>query len=78
MSLEKEFNYFIKNKEDLLKSFLNKFVVIINDKVVGSYDSQEKALREASKQHKAGTFLIQKVSTDDTDTTQKFFSMVYF
>lgn len=78
MSLKNEYSYFIKNKENLLKSFLNRFIVIINDKVVGDYDSQGEALKEASKKYKVGTFLIQKVSPDDTDTTQKFFSMVYF
>ena len=46
MALEKEYNYFIKNKEGLLKSFLNKFIVIINDTVVGDFDSQEEALKE--------------------------------
>ncbi|MFH0796727.1 MAG: DUF5678 domain-containing protein [Candidatus Omnitrophota bacterium] len=78
MALEKEYGYFLKNKENLLKLFPNKFIVIIDDEVVGNFDSQEKALKKAFKKYTLGTFLIQKVSKDESDTTQRFFSMVYF
>ena len=78
MALEKEYSYFLKNKAALLKSFSNKFIVIIDDKVMGNFGSQEEALKEASKKYKLGTFLIQKVSRDESDVTQRFFSMVYF
>lgn len=78
MALEKEYSYFLQNKESLLKSFPNKFIVIIDNEVVGSFDSQEEALKEASQKYKIGTFLIQRVSEDEGDTTQRFFSMVYF
>jgi hypothetical protein len=78
MALEKEYSYFLKNKEALLKSFPNKFIVIIDDEVVGNFGSQEEALKEASKKYKLGTFLIQKVSQAESDVIQRFFSMVYF
>lgn len=78
MALEKEYSYFLKNKDALLKSFPDKFIVIIGDEVVDNFDSQDDALKEASKKYKLGTFLIQKVSKDENDITQRFFSMVYF
>lgn len=76
--LEKEYSYFNKNKASLLKKYNNKFIVIMGEEVIGAYDTQEEALRESSKKYAVGTFLIQKVSNDPSDTVQKFFSNVYF
>lgn len=76
--LEKEYNYFLKNKETLLQKYQDWFIVIIGEQVVGNYLSQEEALRESSSKYALGTFLIQKVSTNQEDVTQRFFSLVYF
>ena len=78
MPLEKEYKYFLENRDALFKAFPNKWVVIIDNKVVGDYDSQEEALKEAARKFTLGSFLIQKVSNDEGDVTQKFFSMVCF
>lgn len=72
--LEKEYEYFLANKESLLKKYLNKFIVIIDNQVVGSYATQEEALSESSKKYAVGTFLIQKVSDKAEDIAQRFFS----
>lgn len=72
--LEKEYSYFLKNKAALLKEYANKFIVIIGEQVVGSYDSQEEALKEASQKYTIGEFLIQKISDNQDDVTQRFFS----
>ena len=72
--LEKEYNYFLKNKESLLQKYPDQFIVIVGETVVGNYTTQEEALTEASKTHALGTFLIQKVSADQEDMTQRFFS----
>ena len=74
--LEKEYDYFLKNRNNLLKDFKDQFIVIIGNKVVGNYKSQEEALKNASSKYPIGTFLIQKVSESEDDTTQRFFSRV--
>lgn len=76
--LGKEYDYFLKNKQEFLKEYLNKFIVIKDEQIVGSYSSQEEALKESSRKYAPGTFLIQKVSDKPEDTTQRFFSRVYF
>ena len=78
MALEKEYKYFLENKDILIKTYENKFIIIIGEEIVSSFDSQEEALREANKKYKLGSFLIQKVSKDEEDISQRFFSMVYF
>ncbi len=72
--LEKEYAYFLKNKETLLQKYPDQFIVIINETVVGNYVTQEEALKEASSKYALGTFLIQKVSSKPEDVTQRFFS----
>jgi hypothetical protein len=76
MALEQEYNYFLKNRPALLKDYKDQFIVIVGEKVVGSYSSQEEALKDASVSYALGSFLIQKVSETDEDTTQRFFSRV--
>ena len=78
MSLKDEYDYFLKHKEELFKKYPHKFILVIENTVVGSFDTQEQALQEGSLKFKLGTFLIQKVSLDEGDVTQKFFSMVCF
>ena len=75
--LEKEYEYFLKKKDALLKEYEGKFVVIIGDKVVDSYSSREEALKKASSTHDIVTFLIQKISRGEDDVIQRFSSRVY-
>lgn len=75
--LEKEYQYFLKHKDALLKEHEGKFIVIIGNEVVGSYSSRDEALKEASSKHEIGTFLIQKVSRGEDDVIQRFSSRVY-
>ena len=74
--LEKEYQYFLKHKDALLKEHEGKFIVIVGTEVVGSYLSREEALKEASSKHGIGTFLIQKISRGEDDVIQRFSSRV--
>ena len=74
--LEKEYQYFLRHKDTLLKEHEGKFIVIVGNDVVGSYSSREEALKEASSKHDIGTFLIQKVSRGEDDVIQRFSSRV--
>lgn len=75
--LEKEYDYYLKHKDALLKDHEGKFIVIIENKIVGSYPSREQALKETSANYTMGTFLIQKVSKGEDDIIQRFSSRVY-
>lgn len=75
--LEREYNYYLDNKEKLLKRYQNRVVVIKNEKILGDYDSKEKALKETAKKHELGTFLIQEISEEEINNVQRFHSRVY-
>ena len=76
--LEKEFKYFNDHITELIKEFAGKYIVIKDDKILGSYPTTEEALKETLKEHKAGSFLLQFVSPNKEDYTQKFYSRVMF
>ncbi len=76
--LEKEFNYYIENQEDLVKKYKGKFIVIKKDKVLGDYNSEIEAVEETSKIEELGTFLVQKCEPGENNYTQSYHSRVIF
>ncbi|MBA7534279.1 hypothetical protein ES705_26525 [subsurface metagenome] len=74
--LEKEFKYYIKNQNKLVKRYKNKCIVIKNEKVIGVYDSEAEAVQETSKNEPLGTFLVQKCTPGKESYTQTYHSRV--
>ncbi len=63
--LEEEYYYYQRNKENLLKKYLNRYLVIIGNKIIGDYSSYEEALYKTQEKYELGSFLIQKCSSED-------------
>jgi hypothetical protein len=76
--LDKEFDYYIKNQEELVKQYQGKYIVIKDEKVIGSFDKQIMAIRETMKTHKIGTFLVQLCESGEENYTKTFTSRVAF
>lgn len=76
--LKKDFDFFLNNQNELVKKYNNQYLVIVNQVVVGAYNSFEEALKESIKDHKIGTFLIQKCTSGVSAYTQTFHSRVSF
>ncbi|MDR2526726.1 MAG: hypothetical protein LBC92_02525 [Rickettsiales bacterium] len=60
IDLDKDFEWFDRNMENLYKEHGHKFLAIKNEKVIGSYDTFDIALTETTKEEEVGTFLIQE------------------
>ncbi len=58
--LEKDFEYYLNNQSDHQKKFGSSFVVIQNQKILGSLPSFKEALHFLT--NKTGNFLIQEVN----------------
>ncbi|MGO9202910.1 MAG: hypothetical protein ACLQM8_20510 [Limisphaerales bacterium] len=78
MALEQEFKYFLDNHDALVKQHLGKVVVIKDCQVIGAYNDELEAVRETSKKHPLGTFLVQKCEPGNESYTQTFHSRVSF
>ncbi len=77
-TLNKEFQYYLDNQSDLVDNYSGKFVVIKNMSVIGVYDTEIEAYKEASSTNELGTFLIQLVESGTENYTQTFYSQVSF
>jgi hypothetical protein len=76
--LEKEFGYFLSNQDELIKEYYNKYIVIKDQEVIGSYDNELEAIQETSKKYDLGTFLVQKCLPGINNYTQSYHSRVAF
>ncbi len=75
--LDKEYAYYIAHRDELLKQYKGKQLLIVGEKVVGVYDSEMQAYQEAIKKYQLGTFLMQLCAPEE-ETTQTFHSRVIF
>lgn len=77
-SLEKEFEFYLKNQADLVKKYNGKYIVIKNQQVIGVFDSEIEAVEKTSVDHALGTFLVQKCEPGKESYTQTYHSRVAF
>ena len=63
--LEKEFKYYLDNQSELVEKYNGRVLVIVNEKVVGDYNSEVEAYFESLKNYNLGTFLIQRCTPGD-------------
>lgn len=59
--LEKDLQFFNKNKAEYLKSYEGKYLVISNNVLVGSFDSEEAAYKSGLEKLGNEPFLIKQV-----------------
>lgn len=74
--LKNEFDYYLRQQDNLVKKYNGKFIVIKGDEVIGSYDTQIEAVKETAKLHELGTFLVQKCEPGADAYTATFHSRV--
>lgn len=74
--LEKEFQYYLDNQDELVTKYNGRFIVIKDQKVIADFDDLAKAVEETSKTYDIGTFLVQKCSPGQEDYSATFHSRV--
>ena len=75
--LEKEFKFYLDNQDELVKKYNGKVLVIKDQTIIGSYDTDWEALKETQKIHKIGTFLVHKCGPGEDNYTQTYHSRVW-
>ncbi len=76
--LDKEFQYYLTNKEELIKKYLGKFLIIKGESVVDVFDSELEAYSFGTSKFSLGTFLIQQCLPGDENYNQTFHSRAIF
>ena len=74
--LEKEFTYYLKNKNELVKKYKGKIIVIKDNEVLGAFSSEIEAINKTMEKHELGTFLVQKCEPGRASYTQTYHSRV--
>ncbi|MCK5036164.1 MAG: hypothetical protein KAS73_09755 [Candidatus Sabulitectum sp.] len=78
MVLGIEFEYYLKEQDNLVKRYNGKYIVIKGREVLGAYDSETEAIRTTMKDHELGTFMVQLCTPGSSSYTQTFHSRVAF
>ena len=76
--LDKEFKYFLDHQKELVDKYPGKYIVIIDEDVVGIYDTEAIAYEESKKKYSEGTFLLQHCLPGNSTYKQTFNSRVAF
>jgi hypothetical protein len=76
--LEKDFQYFLDHKEELIKKYNGRCIVIKNCEVIGDFDNELIAIKETTKIHPLGTFIVQICDPGEESYTATFHSRVNF
>lgn len=77
-SIEALFNYYLTNQAELVKHYDGKHIVLVDNKVVGAFDTMEDAYNFAESNYELGQFLIQLCTPGNEAYTQTFHSRVVF
>lgn len=79
MELLKElFSFYLANQAKLVEQYNGKYIVLVDNQVVGAFDTMEQAYNYAESKYELGTFLIQLCTPGDEAYTQIFNSRVVF
>ncbi len=62
--LDRQFKYFINNKDAIIDKYEGQYIVIHDERVVESFGSERDAYIYCVQHFKMGTFFIQKVEAD--------------
>ena len=63
--LDREFEFYNENKDELLSKYEGRVVVVKGEKVLGDYNSEKEAIDATLKEHPLGTFLVRLVTRED-------------
>jgi hypothetical protein len=67
---EKERAFYMANKPDLREKYHGKYIVIVGEEVLGSYDDIGDAYHETVKTLPPGSFMIQEIPENIEDEVQ--------
>ena len=71
--LEKNFEYYLANLDELAQKYKGKYIALKECKVLGAYNTFNEALSKSEEQgHERGTFIVQKASVDPSAYTMTY------
>lgn len=75
--LKKNLDWYIANQQELAAKHNGKILLIVDQQLIGAFDSMEKAYTAALKIYTPGTFTLQPCSPDADSYTLTLYSPAY-
>lgn len=60
-NMSADFDYYVKHQSELVDKYDGKYIVIVNQKVVGDFDTMDEAVDDARKKYQPGEFFVHLV-----------------
>jgi hypothetical protein len=76
-SLKKNLDWYIANQQELSSSYNGKILLIVDQALVGAFDSMAEAYAAAVKNYELGTFTLQPCSPDPDSYTLTLYNPAY-
>ena len=61
-----DFDFFVKNYQELYNRYGHKFIAIRNEQVLGAYNSVSEAINTLSEIYEPGAYIIQECTGDES------------
>ena len=65
--LLKNFRYYIKHQDELVAKYNGKYVVIADQKVIGTYDDEIEAINKGAERYERGSYLVHLVGPGESN-----------
>ena len=75
-SIDRNYQYFLNNRDYLARHYYGRFIIIYNQQVVEDFDSEIKAYIEGKKKYGLGNFIIQYCVPEEEEQFQSFRSPI--
>lgn len=76
--LEREYQYYKNNEESFVQKYNGKFIGIVQEEVVGVFDSDLEAYTTLKERYGLGKFLVQHAVPTKDERIQRYHSRVAF
>lgn len=76
-ALKKDLDWYIENQRELSEKYNGKILLIVNQHLIGAFDSMQDAYETAIKSYTLGTFTLQPCSSDSDSYTLTIYSPAY-
>ncbi len=75
-ALKSELEYYLKNQKELVNKYNGKYLLIVGQEVIKSFDNELDAYQYAIDNYEEGKFLIQLCIPGDDSYSQTFYTRV--
>lgn len=74
--VEQNFRYYLSHQNELVEKYNGKYIVIVNNQVVGAYDDFPHAYYSSLEKYEPGTFMIQMCTPGKEAYTARYYNRV--